>query len=184
MEEPQEKKGFSIYFLFVHFFLSIFCVGSFFLKQEENIYCQKEMTLEWNLQKFSQDLSSHELSVQNFSQHLSLNCILTSGIYLSPFFSNGTILGVVKSELLSVPPQFVSSPWALNQEGRTKRPGQFFSGTVQACALAQWQKAAKDIFGPSWGCATFFMQNKQSEIFHQGILQAHYPAWWQPVCIP
>lgn len=141
----------------------------------------------WNetLQSFPRDLSGHELLVQNFSQHLSLDCISTSDIYLSPFFSNRTILKVAeRRELLSVPTGFVSSPWALNQGGRNKRPGPFFSGTVGTCALVQWQKAAKEILGTFWGSATFFTQNKQSEIFHQGILQAHYPTWWRPVGIP
>lgn len=110
------------------------------------------------------------------SQHQTFICLL---------FSNRTILKVAqRCELLSVPTGFVSSPWALNQGGRNKRPGPFFSGTVGTCILARWQKAAEEVLGTFWGSSTFFTQNKQSEILHQGILQAHYPTWWRPVGIP
>lgn len=62
-------------------------------------------------------------------------------------FSIRTILKVAeRRELLSGPPRFVSSPWALNQAGRNERPGPLFSGTARTCALAQWQKAAKEVF--------------------------------------
>lgn len=174
MEQPQEDEGFSIYFLFVDFFDYFLC-GSFFVRLEKkNMYCQKEMTLEWNLQKFSRD----------FSQHLSPDSILTSGIYFSPFFQQDNFKSCWETGIIECPTsvcQLTLSSWP---EGRKKRPGPFFSGTVQTCAVARWHNAAREVFGTFRGCATFFMQNKQSEIFHQGILQAHYPTRSQTVCIP